>query len=119
MTKPHPLQKLDIELNDLSEETINFNKDKLELGHFKFGAFEPPKLGGEVIVHGLHGGVSWTGFSINPNKGIMYVPVNNLPYRLKLETNTYSKININNNSNKLYLNKCLSCHGKFRNGTFQ
>ena len=117
--KPAPLQKLNIGIEDLNSKTIKLNKTKIDLGHFDFGAFNPPKLGGEVIINGLHGGVSWTGFSVNPNKNIIFTPINNLPYRLKLETKTYSRITIDNEINDLYLNKCSSCHGKFRNGTFQ
>ena len=119
LDKPTPLQKLNIDIEDLNSKTIELNKAKIELGHFDFGAFNPPKLGGEVIINGLHGGVSWTGFSVNPKKNIVFTPINNLPYRLKLETKTYSKIIIENEINNLYLKKCSSCHGKYRNGTFQ
>lgn len=41
-----------------------------------------------------------------------------MPYRLKLELKTYSKILIKGEGFNLYTQKCASCHGKYRNGTF-
>ena len=119
LDKPKPLQNLDIGLDDLSKNTITRNKEKIDLNHFTFGEFEPPQLGGEVVLNALHGGVSWTGFSVNPNKNIIFAPVNHIPYRLKLELKTYSKIFLKGNAYDLYMNKCAACHGKFRNGTFE
>tara|TARA_B100000787_G_scaffold133878_1_gene102715 strand:+ start:1063 stop:3372 length:2310 start_codon:yes stop_codon:yes gene_type:complete len=117
--KPKPLDNLDVNLSNLNNDALKLYKDKIDLNHFTFGAFETPKLGGEVIMNALHGGVSWTGFSVNPYKNIIFTPVNNIPYRLKLELKTYSKIILKNDSYDLYLNKCSSCHGKLRNGTFE
>ena len=117
--KPKPLDNLDVNLENLNKDALKLYKDKIDLEHFTFGAFEPPKLGGEVIMNALHGGVSWTGFSVNPYKNMIFTPVNNIPYRLKLELKTYSKIVLKSDSYDLYLNKCSACHGKLRNGTFE
>ncbi len=117
--KPKPLDNLDVNLENFNKDALKLYKDKIDLEHFTFGAFEPPKLGGEVIMNALHGGVSWTGFSVNPYKNIIFTPVNNIPYRLKLELKTYSKTILKNKSYDLYLSKCATCHGKLRNGTFE
>ena len=45
-----------------------------------------------MIINSLHGGVTWLGISINPHTLDMFVPINNLPYRLKLEMKTYSTL---------------------------
>ena len=117
--QPKPLEILKIDLDNFSKKTIIDYKEKFDLNHFSFGEFHPPKLGGEVVMNGLHGGVSWPGFSINPNKKIIFVPVNHIPYKLKLELKTYSKITLDDSSHNLYLEKCSSCHGKYRNGNFE
>ena len=87
--KPKPLQKLNLTLDDFRYETIYENKNKFEIDHFSIGEFEPPKLGGEVIINSLHGGVTWPGISVNPYTFDMFVPINNLTYRLKLEMKSY------------------------------
>ena len=117
--KPKPLDNLEVNIDKFNKNALNLYRDKIDLEHFTFGAFEPPKLGGEVIMNALHGGVSWTGFSVNPYKNIIFTPANNIPYRLKLELKTYSKTVIKNKSYDLYLKKCSACHGKLRNGTFE
>tara|TARA_B100002052_G_scaffold298686_1_gene333005 strand:- start:1089 stop:3209 length:2121 start_codon:yes stop_codon:yes gene_type:complete len=119
INNPKPLQDLKIKLNDFKSNTLNSNKTKFDIKHFVFGEFEPPKLGGEVIIKGLHGGVTWPGISVNPRNKVMFVPVNNLPYKLKLEMKTYSRIIKKNNMYKFYKNNCSSCHGKYRNGDFE
>jgi quinoprotein glucose dehydrogenase len=119
ISKPQPLDDLKVDLDKFNQSALKLYKDKIDLKHFTFGEFEPPKLGGEVIINALHGGVSWTGFSVNPYKNIIFTPVNNIPYRLKLELKTYSKTILKNKSYNLYLQKCSKCHGKLRNGTFE
>ncbi len=119
LKKPKPLQNLNFSRNDFSEKGILKFSKKIDLNHFSFGEFIPPKIGGEIIINGLHGGVSFTGFSINPKKQVIFAPVNNIPHKLKLELKTYSTIKLKSNSYDLYLNKCASCHGNYRNGTFE
>ena len=119
LKEPEPLQNLNFSKNDFNEKGILKYSKKIDLNHFSFGEFIPPKLGGEVVINGLHGGVSFTGFSINPKKHIIFAPVNNIPHKLKLELKTYSTIKLKNNSYDLYMNKCASCHGNYRNGTFE
>ena len=119
VSNPKPLQKLNLTINDFRDKTIFENKNKIEIGHFSIGEFEPPKLGGEVIINSLHGGVTWPGISINPYTLDMFVPINNLPYRLKLEMKTYSTLIEKNKDYKFYSENCAACHGKHRNGDFE
>ena len=60
------------------------------------------------------------GSAYDPFNQIIYTPVVNIPWILKvegktLENNFPKKIK---NLNKIYLEKCSSCHGKYRNGNF-
>ena len=72
-----------------------------------------------MIINSLHGGVTWPGISINPHTLDMFVPINNLPYRLKLEMKTYSTLIERNKDYKFYSENCAACHGKHRNGDFE
>ena len=116
---PKPLQNLNLNITQLNNKSLDDFKEKIELGFFHFGEFHPPKIGEVVVSNGLHGGVTWPGFSINPLKNIIYAPVNHIPYKYKLELKTYSKIILDDEKYNLYLNKCSSCHGKYRNGNFE
>ena len=69
------------------------------------GEFVPPKLGGETITMGLHGGITWPGMSINPINNLLFVPVNKIPYSLKVELKTHSTLVPNSDDIDLYLNK--------------
>ncbi len=113
------LINLDLNINNFSQNTIETHNKKFQLNYFDMGEFVPPKLGGETIIMGLHGGITWPGMSWNPANQLLFVPVNKIPYSLKVELKTHSKIIPNSTDVDLYLNKCSSCHGKYRNGNFE
>jgi quinoprotein glucose dehydrogenase len=41
--------------------------------------FTPPSLNGTVVVPGFHGGATWSGASVDPTTGILYVNSNEQP----------------------------------------
>ena len=110
---------LDLNIKSFNLNTIETYNEKFKLNYFDMGEFVPPKLGGETIIMGLHGGITWPGMSWNPASQLLFVPVNKIPYSLKVELKTHSTLTPNSNDLDLYLNKCSSCHGKYRNGNFE
>lgn len=48
------------------------------------GIFTPPSLAGTVVVPGFIGGGNWSGVSIDPARGLAIVPVNRLPFLVRL-----------------------------------
>ena len=48
------------------------------------GAFEPPSLGGTLVVPGFHGGANWSGACFDPTSNLLYVNANELPNLLTL-----------------------------------
>jgi quinoprotein glucose dehydrogenase len=42
-------------------------------------AFNPPSLMGTVVIPGFHGGATWSGASFDPESGMLFVNVNNVP----------------------------------------
>ncbi len=117
--KLNDLINLDLNINSFNQGTIETFDKKFQLNYFDMGEFVPPKLGGETITMGLHGGITWPGMSLNPTNNLLFVPVNKIPYSLKVELKTHSTLVPNSNDIDLYLNKCSSCHGKYRNGDFE
>lgn len=116
---PEPLIDMNISKKDFTKKTKKDFSTKIDLDYYSLGEFSPPKLGGSVIAYGIHGGVSWPGFSVNPNRNIAFIPVNSLPYEMKLELKTYSTIKTQKDGHLIYKNKCSACHGKYRNGDFE
>tara|TARA_Y100000590_G_scaffold469782_1_gene659699 strand:- start:465 stop:2435 length:1971 start_codon:yes stop_codon:yes gene_type:complete len=76
---PKPFAKQNFNKNDItdiSNESYDFIFNKIKDAHYGF--FIPNSTDHKNIVYGLGGGAQWMGASINNNKGIMYVPSNNM-----------------------------------------
>ena len=82
------------------------------------GWFEASSFGKKLITFGVHGGATWPGSTLNPEQNILYTPINNYPFYLLVEGKTLSNLKPKSPFYKVYQNKCSSCHGVNRNGTF-
>ena len=74
-----------------------------------------------MIIFGLHGGAQWHGSALDPINQHLYVPVNNVPWRIRpflQDTSIFSKFTPKDFKigKSIYRNKCSSCHGLKRNG---
>ena len=104
-------------LINIAFEEKNFkNKDDKDI--YNYGWYEPPKFGKYTLLNGLHGGATWPGFSSNPNKNLVFIPVNTNPFKFKIEGKTLSNKTIDHEFLELYNTKCASCHMKNRSGTY-
>lgn len=45
-----------------------------------FGIYPPFEVGKKTIIYNFHGGAEWTGASVDPLNGVMYVTANNIPW---------------------------------------
>ena len=76
---PKPFSKQNFNKNDItniSDESYKFVLN--EIKDANYGFFIPNSLDQKNLVYGLGGGAQWMGASIDNNKGIMYVPSNNM-----------------------------------------
>jgi quinoprotein glucose dehydrogenase len=48
------------------------------------GVFTPPSLQGTLAIPGNLGGMNWSGYAFDPEKGLLIVNTNNLPARVRL-----------------------------------
>ena len=91
------------------------------------GFYPPHKIGKTTVVYGLHGGAEWSGSSYNKKTGILYTPVNQTPWKLRVEGVTnkkYEYLPIDFQSSwaaeyQVYNNNCGNCHTPNRSGIFQ
>ena len=114
---------------DLSNLRSIFFEDKNFIKKFKeesiWGWFEPPSLDKDLILFGIHGGNSWYGASFNQKNNVIYIPSQNVPYKIKMNYQSeegQNDINFPENlkkAHKLYINNCSSCHGATRNGNIK
>ncbi|MBV9339628.1 MAG: pyrroloquinoline quinone-dependent dehydrogenase [Acidobacteria bacterium] len=48
------------------------------------GIFTPPSISGTLSVPGNIGGLNWSGYAFDPNGGLLFANVNNLPFNVRL-----------------------------------
>jgi quinoprotein glucose dehydrogenase len=121
LKKPEKFSKIEFGLDDISELSREKQEEiKQLLKNSKYGWYETPSFQKDLIIFGLHGGAEWTGAAIDPINQYLYIPVNNVPWKLKpyiqsREVKTLFPKKIKKN-HQLYLKKCSGCHGNARNG---
>ena len=104
------------DIKKLSAESQNYINELLL--DSTYGWFEAPSFGKKLITFGVHGGATWPGSTLNPEHNILYTPINNYPFYLLVEGKTLSDIKPKTPFYDVYEDKCSSCHGVKRNGTF-
>ncbi len=70
----------------------------------------------------MHGGAQWHGSALDPFKQSLYIPVNNVPWKIRpyaQDISVMSKFTPKNIKigKDIYFSKCSSCHGIKRNGS--
>jgi quinoprotein glucose dehydrogenase len=122
--KPERFSKIEFDYQDfnkLSKDKQNEINEKIK--NSKFGWYEPPSFNKDLITYGIHGGAQWQGAALDPINQYLYIPVNNVPWRLKLNMSSIESTIPNipkefKAAHNFYNSKCASCHGSFRNGKF-
>lgn len=121
LEKPEKFSKVEFSEKDfdkLSNEKIE--EIKKIVNQSKIGWFEAPSFKKDLIIFGLHGGAQWPGAAIDPYKHELFIPTNNVPWKLRLYLQSMESPNKyfikNKKALKTYYKNCSSCHGKNRNG---
>lgn len=87
-----------------------------------YGFFAPPQIGGKIALFGIHGGADWPGGAVDPTKGILFVPSNQVPWVIRTQytdLKATAKSGADVTGDALYQAKCASCHAASRRGSFQ
>jgi quinoprotein glucose dehydrogenase len=67
---------------------------RMEIGRLRNeGIFTPPSLKGTLAVPGNLGGVTWSGYAFDPQRGLLIVNTNNIPNKVKLIPRNKVKFN--------------------------
>jgi len=121
LEKPEKFSKIEFSKNDFNK-LPNEKIEQIEktIKESKIGWFEAPSFKKDLIIFGLHGGAQWPGGAIDPDKHELFIPTNNVPWKLRLYLQSMEQPNKNfikdQKTLKIYYENCASCHGKNRNG---
>ena len=123
LDRPERFSKIEFGISDfnkLPKEKVDEINKKIKSA--KYGWFETPSFNNDLITFGLHGGAQWMGSSLDPVNQYLYIPTNNVPWKIRpfvqsREIKTFFNGDLKEYHN-LYLEKCASCHGKNRNGKY-
>jgi quinoprotein glucose dehydrogenase len=122
---PERLSKIDYSREDYLEgspEEIHEMQNFIDKSNLGF--YPPHSIGKASIIYGLHGGGEWTGSSFNEITGDIYTPINQIPWKLRIQGKTNTKFaDLENDFQKKwatqhqqYLNNCSQWHGPERQG---
>jgi quinoprotein glucose dehydrogenase len=80
--KPPPISRLAFTAGDISNVSPEIYADvKRRFDAMDSGpTHNPPSEKGAIVIPGLHGGATWSGASVDPETGILYVNSNNEPW---------------------------------------
>jgi quinoprotein glucose dehydrogenase len=85
-----------------------------------YGWFEPPNLTKPLIFYAVHGGAEWTGASVDPTTGWLYVSANEIPW---IESLSRSVPEVERDPDQaptpgqiLFSQRCAVCHGDHMEG---
>ena len=104
-----------MDVTDISEK----NRTSVigQLDNATYGFFQPPVLGKTLISFGLHGGAEWPGGAVDHEKGVLFLTINNIPWKLRLSLVPTKDIQSPESRGKaLYKANCESCHRPNRAG---
>ncbi len=79
------------------------------------GPFDPPSVGGTILLPGMDGGAEYGGAAYDPDTGLMYVNANEMAWILKVKAQP--PMMAGRSGQALYQNTCAACHGEDRKGS--
>lgn len=75
------------------------------------GVFNPPSEEGSIFFPGLDGGAEWGGAAIDPERGILYVNANEMPWIVAMSEVEDMQPEGPASGREVYLTYCAACHG--------
>ena len=110
-TKPNSFarQSEELTINDISPYSNNHDSLMILFENSDRRNFAPPSLNPALILPGYDGGAEWGGAAADPEKGILYINSNEMPWflQMKASENNNSKLN---SAERIYRQNCAVCH---------
>ena len=113
--EPYARQKLTADLLTNRTPQAHAAVAKAFAGLRSRGPFDPPSLGGTILLPGMDGGAEWGGAAYDPDTGLLYINANEMAWVLKLNPQAPKLAGASGEA--LYQNNCAACHGAERRGS--
>lgn len=78
--------------------------------------YSPPSTEGTIIFPGFDGGAEWGGAGVDPQRGILYVNGNEMPWILTMVETKSNDGGQLSSAHQIYNQICAACHGLNREG---
>lgn len=117
--KPAPFARQSNHLTDADISPYAPDRDSLRIKFKTYdkSIFAPPSKNGTVILPGFDGGAEWGGAAADPQKGILYVNSNEMPWILTMkDTPKVTALSLLSPGERVYTTHCSTCHGTKRTG---
>ena len=97
------------------------NRESVEwqIANATWGWFATATVGRPLVVFGQHGGAEWPGAAADPDTGWLYVPINHIPWKIRLYMLARDEALPATPPFALYAERCARCHGAAREGNYE
>lgn len=120
---PEPFSKQTFEESDITNVSDSARQAVLgKMRGARNGFFEPPVIGGKVVVFGPGGGAEWPGAAADPRSGMLYIPSSQFPWIIRapyLDLKSTADTVADVPGNALYQSECAGCHKPAGEGWYE
>ncbi|MFM1941606.1 MAG: hypothetical protein RI897_588 [Verrucomicrobiota bacterium] len=117
---PAPLVRQVFDLEDVTQRTEVATEWVMKVvGRANLGWFQPFEAGRPTVIFNEHGGAEWTGAALDPQKGRLYVNLNEIPWYITVfrdDEKPYDAHEPLTQGGDLFQKNCAVCHGVDRRG---
>jgi len=116
---PEPFASVEFSKGDVTDiGDANRASVERQIANATFGWFATATIGRPLVVFGQHGGAEWPGAAMNHDTGLLYFPVNHIPWAIRLYMLSREDELPPSPAADLYAERCARCHGAAREGNY-
>jgi quinoprotein glucose dehydrogenase len=117
---PEPFSRQAFTLDDVTERSAEARQHVMSrIANTRYGWFEPFVENVPTVLYNIHGGAEWTGAAVDPERGLLYVSANNIPWIITVfepDLVTRDPTRPPTRGAVVYKDHCAECHGQDRFG---
>lgn len=115
MPAPYARQQLTADMLTQRTPEAHAAVAKVFAGVRSRGPFDPPSVGGTILLPGMDGGSEYGGAAYDPQSGLLYINANEMAWILKVKKQPQALAG--RSGEALFQNSCAACHGVDQKGS--